>query len=492
VSGRLALVAGALLFIVVATANSGGYRYGVSDQAFYASAAVKDLHPSFFPRDTPLIETQSNLMRFDEIIGGLSRLLGLDLPPLFFGLYIVTLAVMFIASVAFARSLGLSWWAVAILIVLLTLRHRIARTGANSLEGYMHPRELAFALGIAALACLIRARLALVMLFLVLAASWHPTTAIWFSIACGVWMITRRTWNRGWILTAGVALVGLALWALFRGPLAGRLVTMDAAWLAVLADKDYLFPHQWPAYAWIANLAYPVVISAIGHRRKTLGVAVPGEWELVLGLWALVGIFLVSVPLTIWHVALAVQLQITRVFWVLDFVTAAYLAWWIADDLLRDRTHARQIAVAVLAALAIGRGGYLAFVQEGRRLVTISLPQSRWIDAMDWLKGQPSGLYVLADPGHAWKYGVSVRLAAEKDTLVEAGKDTALAIYDRNIAMRVADRLSAVSDFDRLTPASARSLRARYGLDVVIVDAARPLDLPVLYRNPEFVIYDLR
>ncbi len=43
---------------------------------------------------------------------------------------------------------------------------------------------------------------------------------------------------------------------------------------------------------------------------------------------------------------------------------------------------------------------------------------------MDWLKAAPPAWYVLADPGHAWKYGVSVRLAAEKDTLVEAGKDT--------------------------------------------------------------------
>jgi hypothetical protein len=492
VSGRLALVAGAFLFIVVATANSGGYRYGISDQAFYASAVVKDLHPSFYPRDTPLIETQSNLMRYDEIIAGLSRLLGLDLPPLFFGIYVVTLVIMFVGAAAFARSLGLSWWAVSILIVLLTLRHRIARTGANSLEGYMHPRELAFALGLVALAFLMRARPALVVIFLVLAACWHPTTALWFSIVCGVQVIARGAWNPKWMLIAALPIAGLVLWAVLWGPLAGRLVTMDAAWLAVLADKDYLFPHQWPLYAWIANLAYPVIVSAIGHRRKTLGVAVPGEWDLVVGLWVLVGIFLVSVPLTIWHLALAVQLQITRVFWILDFVTSAYLGWWIADDVLRDRRRARQIAVLVFAALAIGRGAYLAFFQGGRQLVTLSLPRSRWIDAMEWLKNQPSDLYVLADPGHAWKYGVSVRLAAEKDTLVEAGKDTALAIYDRNIAMKVADRLSAVSDFDRLTPASARALRTRYGLDVMIVEATRPLDLPELYRNPEFVIYDLR
>ena len=111
---------------------------------------------------------------------------------------------------------------------------------------------------------------------------------------------------------------------------------------------------------------------------------------------------------------------------------------------------------------------------------------------MHWLKAQPPALYVLADPGHAWKYGVSVRLAAEKDTLVEAGKDTALAMYDRRIAMAVADRLTALHDFDHLTTADAEALRARYGLDVVIVDGMQRLALPELYRNRQFVIYDLR
>lgn len=37
------------------------------------------------------------------------------------------------------------------LLGLLTLRHRIAKTGANTLEGYMHPRQLAFGVGVLAL-----------------------------------------------------------------------------------------------------------------------------------------------------------------------------------------------------------------------------------------------------------------------------------------------------------------------------------------------------
>ena len=52
----MALAAGGLLFLVLATANGGGYRYGVSDQAFWIPAAVRALQPASFPRDAGLID----------------------------------------------------------------------------------------------------------------------------------------------------------------------------------------------------------------------------------------------------------------------------------------------------------------------------------------------------------------------------------------------------------------------------------------------------
>ena len=50
-----------LAFILLATLNSGGYRYGASDQAFYAPAALKQVNPSLVPRDAALLATQGTL-----------------------------------------------------------------------------------------------------------------------------------------------------------------------------------------------------------------------------------------------------------------------------------------------------------------------------------------------------------------------------------------------------------------------------------------------
>jgi hypothetical protein len=182
---------------------------------------------------------------------------------------------------------------------------------------------------------------------------------------------------------------------------------------------------------------------------------------------------------------LAVQMQATRVFWLLDFTMAAYIAWWLGDD----RRRLRAAALTLLAAASIGRGVFL--LSQDRRLFAVSLPDSPWVQALLWLRAQPPSWYVLADPTHAWKYGLSARLVAEKDTFAEIGKDTALAMYDRRIAMSVQDHLAAAANFEGLTTAEARALAATYGVNVLIIDARHRLDLAELYRNKEFVVYKL-
>jgi hypothetical protein len=97
---------------------------------------------------------------------------------------------------------------------------------------------------------------------------------------------------------------------------------------------------------------------------------------------------------------------------------------------------------------------------------------------------------VLADPGHAWKYGTSVRASAGRDVLLEDVKDSALAIYSRDVATRVVERIAAIGDFSAMTPEHARDLARRYDLDYLVTEADLPL--PLAYQNDQFRIYTLR
>ena len=480
------IAAGALAFLLVATANSGGYRFGISDQAFYLPAIALAADPSLFPSDRVILAPQTRLWLGDEVIGLLLDRLPVDLPQLFAVLYVIGVVTLFGAIVFLARGFGASWWAVSGAAALMTLRHRIAKTGANSLEGYMHPRMIAFALGLLALGFVARRRLLPAAALLGFALVVHTTTGLWFVAAVGIAALvqhTRRSTATAALGTLVAVFIAIAVY-LFNSP------RMDAEWLAVLDGKDYLFSHEWPVYAWAINLLYPVVLVLIYRRRRALGIAAPGEWSLVAGLFALVAGFLVSVPLAAARIALVVELQVNRVFWLLDAVAFVYLAWWLIDD-LASRRRLRAAVAATLIVLACGRGVYI-LVESGRSMARLNLPPDDWTDAMRWIREQSPDWQVLADPGHAWKYGTSVRAAALRDTTLELSKDAAMAMYDRRTASRVSERALALAGFDTFDAVRLRAVARQYGADLVILENSRAVDLPRMYGNSRFTVYDLR
>lgn len=484
-SRRIGLfAAAAALFVVIGTANAGGYRYGISDQAFYLPAIEKSLNPSLFPRDTPVLAAQMRLWLGDDAAALLAGGRQIDLPTLAAVLYATGLVLLAGAIAYFMRGLGASWLAIGAGLAVATLRHHIAKTGANTLEGYFHPRMVAYALGILALGLVLRRRFGAAFALIGVALVLHTTAALWFGsvvVAALAWYAGRR-W--AWAIAALIAVVaiGLAGW----GP------RMDAAWLTAVAEKDYLFPSAWPLHAWVLNLAYPIVLVWLYRRRVATGRVVAGEGALVFGLLVLAAGFLVSVPLSAAKIALAVQLQITRVFWVLDAAVLLYLCTWLIDDwTARAGRQWRAIALGVLCAASLARGYYVLRVESGRPLVSWRLPADDWIETMNWLRTRPLATNVLADPGHAWRYGSSVRLAALRDTVVEQVKDTALAMYDHDVALRVHDRVEALAGFADFSTDQIRDAGARYQADVVIVERPRQLNLPVLHENARFTVYDL-
>src|SRR5947208_16025181 len=82
-----------IVFILLATLNSAGYRYAASDQAFYIPAVLRHLDPALFPQDRAVIDAQARLIVADEILAGTVRVTRLSLPHFFFGLYLATLVL---------------------------------------------------------------------------------------------------------------------------------------------------------------------------------------------------------------------------------------------------------------------------------------------------------------------------------------------------------------------------------------------------------------
>jgi hypothetical protein len=480
-------------FLLLATANSAGYRFGASDQAFYAPAAMQRLDPALFPRDTALLDAQARLTFADETIATIVRMTGgrLRLPPLFVALFVLTLGLVAAAALRFGGLLFQDRWSAVALLAALSLRHGIAKSGTNTLEGYFHPRQLAFAFGALAVCAFMKRRYGVLLCLLAAAGALHPTTTLWFTIWLYVAAIVAEPRWRTALSYAVVAAVPVAWWTFSAGPLAGRLTVIDAEWLAALADKDYLFPFRWPAYAWALNLGYALVIGVVWRLRRSAGELRERETAVVVGCLSLLAVFVGALVLQSRGIALAIQLQPARIFWMLDFLAVAYLVWLVAEsgDVAR---HARAIGlVIVLTAASAARGLYIMNVLfPDRPFCQIEIPDDDWGRVMAWARTTDTASGWLADPAHAVSFGTSIRVAAERDVFVEATKDSALGMYERAIAIRTRDRLRELPDFDSLTSLRARELGASYNLDFLVT--ARPLDLPVAFESGGLRVYRIR
>jgi hypothetical protein len=492
-AGWHVLVAAA--FTLLATLNAAGYRYGVGDQAFYVPSILRQIDGRLFPRDSALLDVQSRLLVFDELLARATGVIPASLETWFFGLYLLTLALLYTGLVRIADRLLLSRWSIAAFVAVATIRHRIAKTAANTLEGYFHPRQLAFAIGVLGLGEVLRGRPGLALVAAAVAGAIHPTTGIWFVGWIGVALAVERPRLRPALVAAIGVAAGLGLLA------AGFLPVqrMDDAWLSTLAGKDYLFATDWGVGPWALNAAYPAVIVATFLARRRRGLTQPGELGLVAGSLALVGVFVATLPLVASHVAFAVQLQVSRVFWMADLLAMLGIVWWLAEARLAPAsretapvpaTRARWVFAAA-AAFALARGSYAMLVEHPERpLFGVSAPADAWSDVSGYLRrATPPDTHVLAHPDHAWRFGTSLRVLAARDVFLENVKDEAISMYDRRMAQRVAERRLALGEFEQRTAAELLALGRRFQLDVVVSE--RELALPEMYRNQQFRVYRL-
>jgi len=488
---RLAYAGGALAFITLATLNAGGYRYGASDQAFYIPAILKQLDPSLYPRDTALVGPQARYFFIDEIVAAIMRATGWSMETCFAAGYVLGLVILYVSLWRLGHLVFRSPLATWALLAAETLRHRITKTGVNTLEGYFHPRILVFAVGVWSITAYLRGRPWLALGAVLLAGLLHPTTAAFFVLflIVAIWT-TEPAARRAIGALASLGLVAVA-WLLLAGPMRGSLWPMDAEWRELLSAKDYLFPvRDWGVGAWLANLGTAAIAIGVLAYRLRRGLAVPREQGLLAGAIVLLLGFFVTLPAVSMGSAFFVQLQISRVFWILDLLAIVALVSWFVDQPSRQPVRWRGVVAGFLIAFATARGLWVALVEHGERPVwSLALPDDDWARVMRWAEAQPAGTQLLADPGHAWRYGAPLRYAG-RDVFLEEVKDTAMAIYSRDSAARVIERTQALGDFAVLDASAAEALAARYRLDYLIID--RDLDLPRVRQEGPFRIYDLR
>src|SRR5688572_32497204 len=100
------------------------------------------------------------------------------------------------------------------------------------------------------------------------------------------------------------------------------------------------------------------------------------------------------------------------------------------------------------------------------------------------------GVARAGESGKRLEVGNGGRVVRRGRCLLEEVKDSALAIYSRDVAVRFVERTTALGDFGALNAEHARALARTYDLDYLVTEAELPL--PLTYRNEQFHVYSLQ
>src|ERR1035438_4831066 len=156
-----------------------GYHPGLEDDGVYLAAVKADLNPALFPHDSDFFRLQLQATLFDSWMAHFVQWTGITLAwaELFWqfaALFVILWATGRIAGKLFAEKRA-QWAAVAMVAAMFTLP--VAGTALNIADQHLHPRNLATALILIAIARILEGRRWRAVPLLLLAFALHPIMA---------------------------------------------------------------------------------------------------------------------------------------------------------------------------------------------------------------------------------------------------------------------------------------------------------------------------
>jgi len=457
-----------LLFVLLLAAGAllvHGYHLGTEDQAIYLPAIKKMIDPGLYPHDSGFFLPQARPTLFDELMALSVRWTHLSVETVLFGWHVLSIFLFLLAcrqlSVRLFRDPVAQWAGVTLVAAVITLP--VAGTLVTLTAEYTHPRNLATAALLFALAATLDRKVT-ALLWLLACAVFHPQMAVFgaFHLAFQAWRVP---------LPQKMALVPL---------LAG-----SSAWREALATRPHHFPLRWKWYeqlgaiapllllAWFARigrrsgeerlahvtgrLAFSGTLSITGAVAITV---LPG-FEPLVPAQSMRSLHLVYILLFLVGGGLLGQYVLrTRLRWTLLFVPVAAVMCWNQMRLYPASTHIEWPGVA---------------------------PRNEWLEAFDWIhRNTPRDALFALDPRYMERPGEDFhgfRGLAERSMLADYTKDRGVAALFPEVAPAWLEHVRVREAWHKFTADDFRQLRARYGVDWVVVEQPGVAGLPCPYSN---------
>lgn len=463
-----------------------GYHPGLEDDGIYLSAVKARLHPALYPCNSAFFRLQVQATIFDRFMAAFVRLSHMPLAwaELFWqvaSLFAVLWACHGIARRLFAEPRA-QWAAVALVAAMFTLP--VSGTALFLMDQHLHPRNLATALILVAVACILEDRRWRAGALLILAALFHPLMAAFGISFCIVLGVTLRAAvparERALASTAAAAL-----------PLSWIFAPANSGWREALSEHTYYFLWKWTWYEWLgalAPLALFWLLWRVARRRGSKPLAQFALAVLVYGLFQQALAFAMLTPASLVRLT---PLQPMR------YLQLVYFFMVLVAGGLLGRFVLRSSIWRWAAFLIIFNGGMLAAqCREFRASQHIEWPgrppANPWIEAFAWIRSNtPVNAYFALDPDYLRDPGEdyhSFRALAERSQLADAIKDAAAVTQVPELGPEWERQVNAERGWQRFRLADFERLKREFGVDWVLVSQPAAAGLDCAWHNASLAV----
>lgn len=469
-----------------------GYHPGLEDDAFYLAAIKRNLNPTLFPHDADFFRIQFQATIFDKLIALSSRITHLPVPCAallwqFAAIFFLLHGCWRIARRCFSHRTA-QWAAVALVSALLTIP--IPGIGINLADQYLHPRTLATAAIVVAIAAVVDRRHWLATILLAIAFSVHAIMASFGISFCLIlfWCL-RDTTREHEPIPVGVAML-LPLGVLL--PLGWIFEPASDAWRQAAATRSFYFLGRWHWYEWLGVFAPMALLygfqwftqhQATRDLATRAGVEVDEEdatlHALVMSLLYF-GAFQTVVGLAI---MLPPGLERLRPFEPMRYLHLLYLLFFLITGGLVGRHLLRAHIYRWLALfIPLCAGMFYAQRQMFPATEHIEWPgassRNDWLQAFAWIRDNtPTDSLFALDPHYMELPGEDFhgfRALAERSVLADYDKDGGMAARVPSLAPRWLKEVTAQANWPHFQAHDFQRLKKEFGVTWVVISANAP------------------
>ncbi len=445
-----------LLLLTVFAILIQGYHPGAEDDGVYLPAVQQDLNPHLFARNAGFFRTQMEATSFDKVIATSVRLTHLPLAWAiliwqFLAILLILWGCLRIARFCF-REPHAQWAGVALVAALLALP--VTNTGLYLVDENLHPRALATAAILAAIAAALEKKWLITALLLAVACAFHPIMGPLGISYCIFLACTRR----------GI------LHKITARPARGMAVLLPLAWLfdpmspaskLAMSGRDYYFLSRWTWYEWLGIFAPLLLLWWFSRIAKRTGAR---NLDKVSSSLVYYGTFQLAIALCIMLPPALMRLrplQPMRFLHIVYLLLALLAGGLIGQKFLRRRAIRWAILFAPLCA-----GMFYAQCRLYPGTEHLELPgrasSNPYLQAFTWIRTHtPEDAYFAIDPHYLELPGEDFhgfRALAERSVMADKVKDAAVVTVGAQLGPAWQKQTTAEtgwkhfnrSDFDRL------------------------------------------